>query len=189
MAVECVVIGTSAGGFSALAAILEPLKATFSVPIVVVCHVHPHSLGAWTHTLNARCQVSVREAEEKEPLTGGVVHCAPANYHLLVEADRTLSLSTGPKVSFARPSIDVLFETAAVVFGPSLLALVLTGANADGRQGAARVKACGGVVVAQDPTEAEASHMPQAVIKAGLSDATETLGQIARRLSMLRSAS
>ena len=112
----------------------------------------------------ARCELPVHEPEDKEPIAAGIWFAAP-DYHLLVEADRTFSLSIDEPVKFSRPSIDVLFESAARVYGPDLLGVVLTGANDDGAAGSEMIRKLGGAVAVQDPDTALAAEMPRAAIR------------------------
>ena len=127
--------------------------------------------------LSNRCELVVKEAEDTETIRPGCVYMAPADYHLLVERDYTLSLSVDEPVNYSRPSIDVLFQSAAEAYGPALLGIVLTGASHDGSRGLVRIKEFGGITVVQDPSTAQASLMPSAAIRAsevdyilGLSD-------------------
>jgi len=99
------------------------------------------------------------------PVESGTIYFAPANYHLLVEPDKTFSLSTEARVNYSRPSIDVLFESAADTYMDRLVGIILTGANSDGTNGAARIKELGGLIIAQDPETAEADAMPMSVVK------------------------
>jgi two-component system, chemotaxis family, protein-glutamate methylesterase/glutaminase len=117
--------------------------------------------------LQARTPLRVVEPDDKAPIRGGDVYLSPADYHLQVEDEGAFSLSTDPPVAWARPSIDVLFESAASAYGPALAAVILTGANTDGARGIARVRARGGLTIAQDPATAESSVMPRAAIAAG----------------------
>ncbi|MCS0502940.1 chemotaxis protein CheB [Ancylobacter mangrovi] len=161
---EAVVIGASAGALEALSAILPQLPAGFRLPIMVVVHVPADKQSVLAELFQNKCLVEVREAEDKEPITGGTVYFAPPDYHLLVEMDRTLSLSSDEPVLFSRPSIDVLFESAADAYGPALIAIVLTGANQDGAHGLSTVVDLGGTALVQNPDEAFASAMPEAAI-------------------------
>ena len=163
---EVIVIGVSAGGMEALRTIIPKLPADFPCPIAIVQHLHRHTDDYLIRDLNNRSKVTVKQADEKESLKSGHVYIAPSNYHLLIENDNTFSLSVGDLVNFARPAIDVLFETAADVFKEKTLAIVLTGANHDGSQGAKKIKEYGGMVIAQDPESAEVDIMPRAAIKA-----------------------
>jgi two-component system chemotaxis response regulator CheB len=130
----------------------------------------------------SRCAIDVREARDKEPVEGGVAWFAPPNYHLLVETERTFALSVDPLVNHSRPAIDPLFESAARAYKRDLLAIVLTGANDDGAEGAAAVRAAGGIVVVQDPGTAEMPTMPRAAIARARPHAVGTLQEIADAL-------
>src|SRR5216683_3041728 len=125
---EAVVMGVSAGGIRALNTILSALPASFPSAIAIVQHVSESSDGFLAEHLNRSSALDVKEAEDREPLRAGVVYLAPAGYHLLIEADKTFSLSVDDRVQHSRPAIDVLFESAANVFGESLIGIVLTGA-------------------------------------------------------------
>lgn len=160
------VLGASAGGQAALRRVLGALPADFPAPLLVVQHRAPQGGEYMIRDLDEAAALAVKEADEKEPVRPGVVYVAPANYHLLVEADGRLSLSVGPRVRFARPSIDVLFESAADAWGPRLVAAVLTGANRDGGAGLRRVADRGGVSLVQDPAAAESAAMPRAALAA-----------------------
>jgi two-component system, chemotaxis family, protein-glutamate methylesterase/glutaminase len=173
-----VVIGTSLGGLHALSIVLSRLGADFALPIAVVQHRGTEGESATlTSLLQRRCLLPVSEANDKEPLVGGHVYLAPPDYHLLVDGGR-FALSTEARVQHARPSIDVLFESAGDVFGARTLGVVLTGANADGAAGARHIKRRGGQVVAQDPATAEAPQMPAATIATGVVDRVLTLDEI-----------
>lgn len=161
---EAVVIGVSAGGMNALGKILPSLPDDFPLPVIVVQHQHDTSDNFLARFLDERCRLHVKEASEKEKIVVGTVYIAPPRYHLMVERDRTFSLSVEEPVSYARPSIDVLFETAADVYRQGLIGIILTGANRDGRQGLKKVKERGGIALVQDPADAEADSMPKAAI-------------------------
>lgn len=179
-----VVIGTSLGGLTALSVIFRGLPRGFRCPVVVVQHraieVDDLSLAA---ALQRGCPLELREAEDKEALRGGCVYLAPADYHVLVEDDH-LTLSTEARVLHARPSIDVLFESAAASHGPGVLAVVLTGASRDGVAGALEVKRRGGRVIVQDPASAEARLMPTSVIAEVGVERVLPLDQIAGYLAL-----
>lgn len=164
--IEAVVIGASAGAIASLSQLLPPLARDFPLAIMVAVHVpadQPHSVAS---LLQAKCRLPVKEAEDKEPILPGTVYFAPPDYHLLVEDDRVLSLSNEEPVNFSRPSIDVLFESAADVYREHLLAIVLTGANHDGAQGARAISRAGGTVLVQDPDSAMARMMPESALVA-----------------------
>ncbi|TGE33597.1 chemotaxis protein CheB [Desulfosporosinus sp. Sb-LF] len=178
MGYQAVVIGSSTGGMDALKIILEVLPKNFSVPILVVQHTSSHSDNYLAKFLDNACKVSVKEAEEKEKAIAGHVYIAPPNYHLLVEKDGSISLSVEARVSYARPSIDVLFESAAEAYNKGLIGLVLTGANNDGSKGLKRIKECCGLTIVQDPITAQADTMPRAALRATKVDHIVSLEQI-----------
>jgi len=163
---RAIVIGSSTGGMEALRIILEVLPKDFPVPILVAQHISPHSDNYLAKFLDNACMLTVREAEEKEKAISGYVYLAPPNYHLLVEKDGFISLSVEARVSYARPSIDVLFESAAEAYNRSLIGIVLTGANSDGSNGLKRIHECRGLTIVQDPNTAQAEAMPRAAIGA-----------------------
>lgn len=157
-----VVIGASAGAVEALSEILPKLRSPLGAAVVVVVHV-PDDAGATLASLfAARCSLRAKEAEDKEPIENDTIYFAPAGYHLLVERRGVFSLSADPPVMFSRPSIDVLFESAADAFGGGCVGLILSGANEDGASGLATLCAAGGSAIVQDPATALAHTMPQA---------------------------
>jgi two-component system, chemotaxis family, protein-glutamate methylesterase/glutaminase len=181
-AAELVAIGCSLGGMHALQIILTGLPKAFCIPIVVAQHRHKRSNEGLPSFLRRSTHMNVVDADDKEWIKPATVYLAPADYHLLV-AKGELNLSVDDAVRYSRPSIDVLFESAADAYGPALIAMILTGANDDGTRGAGRVKRRGGLVVAQDPKTAEAPKMPQAAIDAGVVDQILPLDQIASFLA------
>ena len=160
---RAVVIGASAGAVQALSLILPRLPGDYPLPVLVVVHV-PADPSGLVALFGAKCALPVREPEDKEPIAGGTVYLAPAGYHMLVEADRSIALSVDEPVLYSRPSIDILFQSAADAFGEGLVGVVLTGANADGAEGAAAIAAAGGLVVVEDPAFAFAAAMPAAAL-------------------------
>lgn len=180
-----IVVGASWGGIDALKRLFSGLSSAFEWPILVVLHQERNARGGVIEVLNEASVLPVVEAEEKQLIVPGVVYVAPANYHLLVETDGSLSLCISPKVNYCRPSIDVLFESAAEVYGDQLVGVVLTGANSDGARGAKYIKEKGGQVVVQCPDEAEMPAMPEAVLKATEVDFVLELKLIAKTLSEL----
>jgi len=175
---EAIVIGTSAGGLKALISVLGALPSEFPLPIIIVQHLHPHSDSYLAQILDAKCQLKVKQADEKESITAGVVYIAPPNYHLLIEEDRSFSLTCEEPVNFARPSVDVLFETAIYAYRDKLIGIILTGANNDGSQGVKKIKQIGGYVIVQAPATAEADAMPKAAIAATQVDKILPITQI-----------
>ncbi|MFK0333853.1 chemotaxis protein CheB [Rhizobium sp. NPDC090275] len=176
---DAVVIGASAGALEALSAILPSLPAGFPLPILVVVHVPADRPSALADLFSAKCRMAVKEAEDKEPLVGGTIYFAPPDYHLLVEVDKTVALSSDKPVLFSRPSIDVLFETAADAFQDKLIGIVLTGANSDGAEGLKVVVEAGGVGLIQEPATAFSAAMPEAAAKASSGATVLTLANIA----------
>jgi two-component system chemotaxis response regulator CheB len=187
MEIRAVVVGASAGGVDALGILLDALPAGFKPAILVVVHIPPDRPSLLAELYRPRCRLPVREALDKEAIEGGTVYFAPPDYHLLVESDHTLSLSGDAPVAFSRPSIDVLFESAAHVYRSALLGIVLTGANSDGAAGLAAVRGAGGHGWVQDPDDAFADAMPSAAIKVGGADLVLPLRDLAERLAQLRS--
>jgi two-component system, chemotaxis family, protein-glutamate methylesterase/glutaminase len=179
-----VVVGTSLGGLHALQVLLACLPPHFRAPVAIVQHRARASEGGLRDLLQAVCRLPVVEPEDKEPIEPGHVYLAPADYHLLVEGDH-LALSTEGPVNYSRPSIDVLFESAAHTCGPHLVAVVLTGANEDGARGAQRVAAGGGTVLIQDPALAESAIMPAAAAARIAATRTYSLEEVGARLIAL----
>jgi two-component system chemotaxis response regulator CheB len=162
---EAIVIGVSAGGLTALAQILPKFDKGMTLPVMIVQHQRHDSDDFLVRYFDGLCVHSVREVEDKMPVEPGTIYFAPVNYHLLVEPDKTLSLSTEARVNYSRPAIDLLFESAAETYTDRLVGIILTGANQDGTHGAARIKELGGLIIVQDPGTAEAETMPMSVIK------------------------
>jgi two-component system chemotaxis response regulator CheB len=164
MTQKAIVIGASAGALDALSVILSALDAEFKLPIFVVIHIPPDKKSVFAELFQAKCRINAVQVEDKEPINGGTVYFAPPDYHLLVETNQTLSLSLDEPVLFSRPSINVLFESAADAYGLSLIGIVLTGANHDGAAGLRAVLSAGGTAIVQDPESAFARAMPEAAI-------------------------
>jgi two-component system, chemotaxis family, protein-glutamate methylesterase/glutaminase len=162
---KLIVAGASAGAIEALSVILPALPPGFGLPVAAVVHCPPDRESAIVDIFRSKCQVHVKEAEDKEPLEPGTIYFAPPNYHLLVERTGRLSLSSDEPVLFSRPSIDVLFESAADAFGQGVLGIVLTGANNDGAKGLEAICAAGGRGVVQAPAQAYSSTMPSAALR------------------------
>jgi two-component system, chemotaxis family, protein-glutamate methylesterase/glutaminase len=167
LAPEAIVIGASAGALEVLSNLLPALPSDYRLPILIVVHLPPDkTTSLFAELMRARCAIRVRVAEDKEPIEPGVAYFAPPDYHLLVEQDKRLSLSDDEPVLFSRPSIDVLFESAADAYGGGLIGVVLTGANSDGANGLKAVIEAGGVALVQSPASAYAVAMPEAAIAA-----------------------
>ena len=162
--VDAIVVGASAGGVEALLKIFAPLARGYRLPIITVLHVPDERRSQLAEVFTTRLSIPVKEADDKESLVPGTMYFASPGYHLSIEADQTFSFSQEERVFHSRPSIDILFDSAADVFGPRLAGVLLTGANNDGAQGLARVKQCGGFTVVQDPKTAQARTMPEAAL-------------------------
>ena len=163
---SAVVMGVSMGGLKALETVLPVLPTNYAMPVIVVQHRGPERDEFLCRHLEALCPLSVIEVEEKMPIQEGYIYIAPPNYHTQVEMDHTFSLSVDPLVHFSRPSVDVLFETAAEAYRDRLVGVVMTGANSDGATGLARIKELGGLTVIQNPETATAPEMPRAAMMA-----------------------
>ena len=182
---EAVVIGSSAGGMQALKTLFLGLDETFTLPVIVVQHISPNSDNYLVQYLKGLTTLGVKEADEKEVPMPGMAYFASPNYHLLIEPDRSFTLSVEERVNYARPSIDVLFETAAEVYREQLIGIVLTGANDDGSRGLKKIKGFGGLTIVQDPTTAEVDSMPKAAISMVKVDHILSLEKIAELLNKL----
>lgn len=189
-AVDAIVLGASAGGVEALLAIVAQLPASFALPLVAVVHIPQNRLSQLVNVLGARARIAVREAEDKEKLLPGLV-IAPPDYHVMLDIDSGcqhragaqdvhLALSNDAPVSHSRPSIDVLFLSAAEVLGSRVAGVILTGANAHGALGLRAIKARGGLCAAQSPDEARASAMPEAAIASAHPQFVASLNDLAQ---------
>lgn len=180
---ELIVVGASWGGLEAVGRVLAGLPEGFRTPLAIVQHRGSDSRGGRLEAMLAiRTALPVREVDDKDPIEPGVAYLAPADYHLIVEPG-AFSLSVDEHVQYARPSIDVAFESAADSYGARLLAVLLTGANEDGAAGMLRVRERGGCTVVQDPATAVKPTMPQAAIDAGGVVKVLSLDEIPRFLS------
>jgi len=188
--VDAIVLGASAGGVEALLALLAALPSSFVLPIVAVVHIPRDRPSLLVEVLGARARIGVREAEDKELLLPGLT-IAPPDYHVLLDVDRgrrhlagaqdvRLALSKDGLVSYCRPSIDVLFQSAAEVLGPRVAGVVLTGANADGALGLRAIKASGGQCAVQSPDEAPARTMPETAIASAQPQLVASIDRIAQ---------
>ena len=184
MAFEIVCIGASYGGLSALQTVLPELASDFPLPVVVTQHRKKDADDGLCEYLRKRSRLPLVEPNDKEKVEPGRVYLAPRDYHLLIEKS-IFALSTESPVGFARPSIDVTFASAADVYHERVIGLILTGANADGASGLARIKALGGMALVQDPQSAESRAMPEAAIAATDVDRVLPLSEIAPFLNEL----
>lgn len=158
-----IVIGGSAGAVDVLLVLLPALQANIAAAVAVVIHLPPQNKSLLPSIFN-RLALPVREAEDKDPIEAGTVTFAPPDYHLLVEPGGSFALCTTEPVHFSRPSIDVLFESAAYAYGPRLLGILLSGANEDGAAGLATIVRRGGRAWVQAPETALARRMPEAAL-------------------------
>jgi len=175
---KAIVIGTSAGGLSALSALFEKLHPDFPLPIIVVQHRTKDQKKLFEEVLQPRCKIKIKQADEKEKIEKGTVYIAPPDYHLLIENDFTFSLSSDALVLYSRPSIDVLFESAAMSYKDTLIGIILTGASSDGASGLLTIKKYGGLTIVQSPAEAEFPRMAVAAIETGSAKLILTLKEI-----------
>jgi two-component system, chemotaxis family, protein-glutamate methylesterase/glutaminase len=174
---ELTVVGASWGGLEAVGRLLAGLSDVLGVAVAIVQHRASDDVGL-SGLLATRSGRAVRDVEDKDTIEPGQVYLAPPDYHLQVEPGR-FSLSKDERVQYARPSIDVLFESAADAYGERVIGVILTGANEDGAAGLARIKERGGVAIVQDPTSAERGTMPEAALAATVADAVLPLDDIA----------
>lgn len=181
-----IIIGASAGGGEALGKIFSKLSADYAVPILIVQHLHPDGGDGFAQSLARKMRLSVISPCDKQKIKRGNIYVAPANYHMLLERSGHIALSTDQKVKWSRPSIDVLFESAAHAWDERVIAILLTGSNDDGAEGMRTVRACGGLTVAQKPSTAEHPVMPQAAIDAGAAEKVLTLDEISGFLADLK---
>lgn len=179
---QAIVIGTSAGGLYALTSILQQLPPDYPIPVVVVQHRSKDQRDLFEDVLQSKCKIKIKQADEKENIKGGYVYTAPPDYHLLIENDQTFSLTADDLVLYSRPSINVLFESAAVVYRDKLIGIILTGANNDGASGITIIRKYGGLTIAQVPAEAQFPFMPNASIKTKNIQHVWTLSEIQKFL-------
>ncbi len=183
--IDAVVVGTSAGGVEALSALLPALPAESDITLFVVLHLPRDRRSLLPDIFARKCLLPVREAQDKEPVEPGTVYFAPNDYHLLLDSGPRLALSVDELVHHSRPSIDVLFESAADVYRDRLMGIILTGANEDGAEGLAAVHDSGGVTVVQEPETARSPQMVMSALKLRRPDYVLTLEQIAAMLATL----
>jgi two-component system chemotaxis response regulator CheB len=184
-AVKGFVVGASAGGNQALAELLGQLPADFFTPILVVQHLHPEDNGDFAVTLGFSCDLCVITPDDKEPILPGQVYVAPANYHMLIERNGTVALNTNEKHRWSRPSIDVLFESAAYAWGNRVVGILLSGNNDDGGRGLATIRSAGGLAIVVDPATTSYPRMPAAAIQKNAADEVLSIPEIASALLAL----
>jgi two-component system chemotaxis response regulator CheB len=182
MKYEAIVFGVSSGGMNAMKVIFSLLPKNFSTPIIIVQHIGARSDSQLIKLLNGISNLSIKEADEKEKIEKGNVYIAPPNYHLMIERDKTFSLTIDERVNYARPSIDVLFESAADAYKDKLIGVILTGSSSDGSLGFKKIKEYGGLTIAQDPKTAESGYMPASAIAMVQMDFILSLDEIIKLL-------
>ncbi len=180
--IKAVVIGASYGGLEAIKLVLNELPSNMEIPVIVVLHIGNNNIDSFLELLNKGEKHTVKEVEEDEVIKAGTIYFAPPNYHLQVENEHSFSLSTAEKVNFSRPSIDVLFETAAWTFKNGLLGILLTGSNSDGAEGLKTIKEFGGTTIVENPETAFAKTMPLSGIKKSSPDFILNLDEIAKKI-------
>lgn len=190
--IDAVVIGASAGGVEALCALLPSVPVRLEAPILVVLHLPRHRPSLLAEIFSVKSRRPVREPVDKEPIEPGVIYVAPPDYHMLVDhmlmdESPQIALSTDELVNYSRPSIDVLFDSAADFYGERLLGIILTGANEDGAEGLAAIHAAGGLTAVQEPEDAQAPFMLVSALKRVPADYVLPLEGIARLLEALES--
>ena len=176
--IDAVVIGASAGGIEVLSVLLSMIPANCRVSFFIVIHIPRERPSLLPELFAGRCALPVREAEDKEPVQPGTVYFAPPDYHMLIDRGPALALSGDEAVHFSRPSIDVLFDSAADVYGEHLLGVILTGANQDGAEGLAAVGRAGGRTIVQEPGSAAVAFLPKAALAAGPVDAVLAIEEL-----------
>jgi two-component system, chemotaxis family, protein-glutamate methylesterase/glutaminase len=182
---EIVALAASAGGLSAISNVLKRLPANFPVAIAIVQHLAPAHPSLMAEILSRKTSLQVKQAEEGEPITVGSVYIAPPNHHLLVNPDKTLSVTQTERIHFLRPSADLLFNSIAATYQDRAIAVVLSGTGNDGAMGVEAINRMGGTTIAQDEETSEFFGMPSAAIQTGIVDFVLPLSQIADVLMSL----
>lgn len=185
--IDAIVIGASAGGVEALSVLLPALPAGLRTPIFIVLHLPRERPSLLAEIFTRKCALKVTEAEDKMRIEPGTVYFAPPDYHLLLDEGPQLALSIDELVHFSRPSIDVLFESAADIYAERLMGVILTGANDDGTAGLAAIHRAGGVTIVQEPESALVPLMALSALKRTPADFVLPLAEIAALLQALAS--
>lgn len=167
---KLIIIGGSAGSLEVILNLLPGLKSNFIIPVIIVIHRKNANDNTLANLLSSKTLLSVKEIEEKERIKPGNIYLVPGDYHVLLEQDHTFSLDYSEKINYSRPSIDVVFESAAAVFGSMLTCILLSGANADGTEGMKVVQRKGGLTIAQLPSCAAVAYMPEHAIFNNVAD-------------------
>ena len=185
--IDAIAIGTSAGGVEALSILLPALPAGLRASVFIVLHLPRERPSLLAEIFTPKCALKVKEAEDKMRVEPGTVYFAPPDYHLLIDEGPQLALSIDELVHFSRPSIDVLFESAADIYGERLMGIILTGANDDGAAGLAAIHRAGGVTIVQEPDSAQVPLMVLAALRRTAADFVLPLEGIAGLLQALAS--
>lgn len=162
--IDLVVMGVSSGGLEVVTIILSNLNEKFSIPIAIVQHVEEFSDNYLVSHLRLTTRKRIKEAEDKESIQDEVVYVAPSSHHLLIEYEKIFSLNEDPRVNYARPSIDVLFESAADAYNNKIIGILLTGSNSDGAKGLKKIQENGGYTLVQSPDSCISSEMPESAL-------------------------
>lgn len=183
--IELIVIGTSAGGVDILNKLAPAFSKTNRIKVAVVIHIYPTGPNLIPSLMGDHCELDVKEAEPGEPMQNDMIYIAPPDYHLCIEPNHTLSLSSEEPVHFSRPSIDVLFDSAAYAYGNKVLGILLTGANNDGALGLQTIQKMGGMTIVQSPSEAEWEMMPKSAIDVMKPDYILTTEEIINKIKRI----
>jgi two-component system chemotaxis response regulator CheB len=182
---KLIIVGGSAGSLQVILHILQHLPNDYPIPVLLIIHRAYSNDSMLLDLLGAKSNLAVREVEEKDKIISSCVYLAPADYHVLIEMDETFTLDYSEKLNYSRPSIDVSFISAAMVYGKSLIGILLSGANEDGAEGLKEIKEHGGHTIIQDPEDAMVNYMPvQASLKSRIDEVLNT-EQITRYLISL----
>lgn len=182
---DIVVLGGSSGGVEALLKIIPNLSPDFTVPFVIVVHQSRSSRSSLAQVLQSRTKLIVCEPEDKEKILPGHIYIATPDYHLMIEEDKTFSYAYSELVNYSRPSIDVLFETAAEAYGEKLIGVLITGGNADGAAGLKHIVEKGGLAIVEDPDTADTPAMPRAALKMSKVDFVLSIDELIKKLNSL----
>ncbi|GAB3995893.1 chemotaxis protein CheB [Spirosoma daeguense] len=164
-ACEVLLIGGSTGSIEVLLQLLPALKAPLRIALILVLHRKNTADSTLVNLLSLKTTIPIQEVDDKDPIVPGTIYLVPADYHVLIERDNTFSLDDSEKVNYSRPSIDVTFESAADVYGPATVGILLSGANTDGTAGLKAIKKASGITVVQKPETAQVAYMPQQAIE------------------------
>ncbi|MBN2669644.1 MAG: chemotaxis protein CheB [Bacteroidales bacterium] len=186
MSYKALIIGGSAGSFQVIVQLLSHLPENYPLPILLSLHRLKHVRNGFVEALSIKSKIKIIEPHDKEIIKAGVAYLAPANYHMLVDLDRRISLSIGPQVNHSRPSIDLSFQTAAESYRDKLVGVILSGANKDGAYGLKKVGDYGGFTIVQDPKEAQISTMPTSALNLFNPNKIFTVNQISDFINQLK---